>query len=126
MIREKSAEVVVVWTTFPEDSDPSPLAKTLVSECLAACVTTQAGLRSVYRWQDAVEEAVEYQVVIKTTADRVERLEQRVSELHPYDVPEFLVLPLREGSARYIDWVQSATHPGDTTAQAKKAMGRQP
>ena len=82
MIREKGVDVVVVWTTFPGDGDPAPLAQTLVSECLAACVTTQAGLRSVYRWQDAVEEAVEYQLVIKTTADRVERLEQRVSELH--------------------------------------------
>ena len=114
MIREKGADVVVVWTTFPGDGDPAPLAQTLVSECLAACVTTQAGLRSVYRWQDAVEESVEYQVVIKTTADRVERLEQRVSELHPYDVPEFLVLAVKDGSARYIDWVESATHPGDT------------
>ena len=109
MNREQGAEVVVVWTTFPGDGDPATFSQTLVSERLAACVTTQAGLRSVYRWQDDVEVATEYQLIIKTTADRVRELERRVEELHPYQVPEFLILPVKGGSATYLAWVGGST-----------------
>ena len=111
MIRGKSDEVVVVWTTFPGDGDPASFSETLVSERLAACVTIQAGLRSVYRWRDDVEEATEYQLMIKTTADRVEQLERRVGELHPYEIPEFLVLRVAGGSAEYVGWVTASTRP---------------
>ena len=109
MIRAQGAEVVVVWTTFPGESDPTVFSETLVSERLAACVTTQAGLRSVYRWQDNVEVATEYQLTIKTTADRIAELERRVGELHPYEVPEFLVLPVNGGSATYLEWIGAST-----------------
>lgn len=109
MIREQGAEVVVVWTTFPGDSDPAAFSQTLVSERLAACVTTQAGLASVYRWRDNVEAATEYQLTIKTTANRVVELERRVGELHPYDVPEFLVLAVNGGSATYLEWIGAST-----------------
>ena len=100
---------MVVWTTFPGDGDPAAFSQTLVSERLAACVTTQGGLRSVYRWRDGVEAATEYQLTIKTTVDRVVELERRVGELHPYDVPEFLVLPVNGGSATYLEWVGAST-----------------
>ena len=109
MIREQGAEVVVVWTTFPGESDPSAFSQALVSERLAACVTTQAGLGSVYRWQDNVEAVTEYQLTIKTTADRVAELERRVGELHPYEVPEFLVLPVSGGSVTYLEWIGAST-----------------
>ena len=109
MIREQGTEVVIVWTTFPGDGDPAAFSQTLVSERLAACVTTQDGLRSVYRWRDGVEMATEYQVTIKTTVDRVADLERRVGELHPYEVPEFLVLSVNGGSATYLEWVGAST-----------------
>lgn len=111
MIREQEKEVVVVWTTLPSDGDPAGFSQTLVSERLAACVTTQGGLRSVYRWRGGVEAATEYQLTIKTTADRVVELERRVGELHPYDVPEFLVLPVNGGSATFLEWVGASTRP---------------
>jgi periplasmic divalent cation tolerance protein len=109
MIRDEGESVVVVWTTLPANSAPGSFARALVKEGLAACVTTQEGLTSVYRWQDSIEDAVEYQLTIKTTVARVEALERRVAELHPYDVPEFLVSPVLDGSAAYLDWVRSST-----------------
>ena len=109
MIREQETEVVIVWTTFPGDGDPAAFSQTLVSERLAACVTRQGGLQSVYRWRDGVAAATEYQLTIKTTVDRVVELERRVGELHPYDVPEFLILPVTSGSATYLDWVGAST-----------------
>lgn len=109
MIREQGTDVVVVWTTLPDDGDAAGFARTLVTERLAACVTTQSGVRSVYRWQNDIEDGSECQLVIKTTADRVAELQQRVEELHPYEVPEFLVLPVNDGSATYLDWVRRET-----------------
>ena len=109
MIREQGAEVVVVWTTFPGDGDPAAFSQTLVSERLAACVTTQGGLTSVYRWRNDIEAATEYQLTIKTTVDRVAALERRVRELHPYEVPEFLILSVSGGSATYRAWVGAST-----------------
>ena len=109
MIREERSDVVLVWTTLPDDGDGAAFARTLVTERLAACVTTQSGSRSVYRWQNEIEEGSECQLVIKTTADRVAALQQRVEELHPYEVPEFLVLPVNDGSATYLDWVRRET-----------------
>lgn len=109
MIRDEHDAVVVVWTTLPGSSAPGPFARTLVTESLAACVTTQEGLTSIYRWQDAIEEAVEHQLTIKTTVSRLDALERRVAELHPYDVPEFLVSPVLSGSAAYLDWVRTST-----------------
>ncbi len=109
MNREQGAEVVMVWTTFPGDDDPAPFSQTLVSERLAACVATQRGVTSVYRWRDGIEKATEYQLTIKTTVDRVGALERRVGELHPYDVPEFLILPINGGSAAYLEYVEAST-----------------
>ncbi len=109
MIRDEGEAVVMVWTTLPGSSAPSSFARALVTEGLAACVTAQEGLTSVFRWQGAVEEAVEHQLTIKTTAARVDALERRIAELHPYDVPEFLVSPVLSGSAAYLDWVRTST-----------------
>ena len=112
MNRVESEPVVLVWTTLPGDRDPGPIARVLVEERLAACVSTGEGERSVYRWEQAVEEAVEHQLAIKTCADKVDDLRQRLRELHPYDVPEFLVSPPLSGSAAYLDWVRASTRTG--------------
>ena len=111
MNREEGTEVVVVWTTFPGNDDPALFSQTLVSERLAACVTIQRGITSVYRWRNGIEKAVEYQLTIKTTVDRLGDLERRLGELHPYDVPEFLILPIKGGSAMYLEYVASSTQP---------------
>jgi len=68
-------------------------------------------MRSVYRWKNAVERADERQLVIKTTTEQVNALEARLRELHPYDVPEFIVIPIVQGSADYLSWLTENTKP---------------
>ena len=99
------SQIVVVLTTMPDDARTDELARALVHEHLAACVNIHPRMESVYRWQGAVEREAERQLVIKTTADRVDALRQRVHEIHPYKLPEFLVLPVESGSDAYVQWV---------------------
>lgn len=104
-------ECVVLFTTLPADADAATLARALVEERLAACVSTQPAIRSVYRWKGRIVEDAEQQIMIKTTADRVEPLGARLRELHPYEVPELLVLPVTGGGADYLQWVRACTAP---------------
>ena len=97
--------VVVVLTTIGADTDGAELARTLVNERLAACVNVLPPMTSVYRWEGQVQTDREQQLIIKTAARQVPALEARVRELHPYDVPEFLVLPVSDGSKAYVGWV---------------------
>ena len=99
------ADVALVLTTFPADQDPAALARTLVEERLAACVSVLAPMQSIYRWEGKVAQATEHQLIIKTTAARVETLKQRLHDLHPYDVPELLVLTISDGAESYLRWV---------------------
>jgi periplasmic divalent cation tolerance protein len=98
------AGAVVVLTTLGADADAAALARTLVDERLAACVNVLPVMLSVYRWKGAVEQDREQQLVIKTAPDRLPALEARVRELHPYELPEFLVLSA-SGSRAYLDWL---------------------
>jgi periplasmic divalent cation tolerance protein len=100
---------VVVWTTVSADTDWLALASTLVEERLAACVSVMPEMESIYRWQEGVERDRERQVVIKTTADRVPELRARLLALHSYELPEFLVLPIIDGSDDYLAWVGQST-----------------
>lgn len=96
---------MVVWTTWPADGDAGAFAKTLVEERLAACVNVLPPMLSFYRWNGAVETASERQLLIKTTAAHVAALEKRVQALHPYEVPEFVVLDITAGSPAYLSWL---------------------
>lgn len=98
-------EAVLVLTTLPAAHDAAALARTLVGERLAACVNVLPEMRSVYRWQGAVEAEAERQVLIKTSRQRTAALERRLRQLHPYDVPEFIVLEIADGSAAYLRWI---------------------
>ena len=104
-------EIVIVLTTLPADGDAPGFARTLVEERLAACVSFQSVVESVYSWEGRLERNQERQVIIKTTTARVEPLWARVRELHPYDVPEFLVLPVVDGNAAYLQWIRDSTTP---------------
>ena len=96
---------VLVLTTLPLESDAEQFASQLVEEKLAACVNILPAMRSVYRWKGGVERADERQLVIKTTEASVSTLESRICQLHPYDVPEFVVLAIDSGSAAYLSWL---------------------
>ena len=103
------SDYVIVLTTLPVDQDADRFARTLVGEKLAACVNVLPPMRSIYRWQGAIESADERQVAIKTTVARVKALETRLKALHPYEVPEFVVLPIIAGSQQYLSWLSSST-----------------
>lgn len=106
-------DFAIILTTFPADRDHVPFASALVEERLAACVNILPPMSSVYRWEGAVERADERQLVMKTTAGKVDALLRRVAELHPYDVPELLVIPVLGASAAYGTWLtESTTEPG--------------
>ena len=81
------------------------MARSLVEERLAACVNIAPGVESVYRWKDAVETAQEALLVIKTTAAAFGALRERILEIHGYDVPEVLAIPVVEGAAGYLKWL---------------------
>jgi periplasmic divalent cation tolerance protein len=98
-------EIVLALTTLPENFDARELARALVELRVAACVTIVPAVRSVYRWRDDVEDAAEQQLVIKTTADQLDALWAALGPRHPYDVPEFVILPVREGSPDYLRWI---------------------
>src|SRR4029453_5196852 len=102
-------EYVVVLTTLPGDVDGQAFGRTLVGERLPACVNLLPPLDSVYRWEGQIEQESERQVIIKTSRDRVVALWDRVRELHPYEVPEFLVLPIIDGNGAYLKWVGEST-----------------
>lgn len=99
------ADAVVILTTWPAESDPAEMAEALVRERLAACVNIMSPMDSVYRWKGEVERTTERQVVIKTSRARVPDLQARLASLHPYDVPEWLVLPVVHGAEAYLKWI---------------------
>jgi periplasmic divalent cation tolerance protein len=99
------SDVVLVLSTVPDDASAETIARALVEEKLAACVNLFSPMQSVYRWKGAVESAVERQLVIKTTRPMVDALERRLKELHPYELPEFLVIAVEDGSQNYLAWV---------------------
>jgi periplasmic divalent cation tolerance protein len=102
-------DIVIVLTTVADNDQAETLARQIVDERLAACVSVHPAMLSFYRWKGQIERESERQVVIKTTSDRVEALEARLRALHPYDLPEFLVLSVDRGSAAYRDWVVEQT-----------------
>jgi periplasmic divalent cation tolerance protein len=95
----------IVLTTVSSKEEAHRIATALVEERLAACVNIVDGVRSVYRWQGAVESAAEIQLVIKTGVSKLEALQTALQRLHSYEVPEFLVLEVESGSKAYLLWL---------------------
>jgi periplasmic divalent cation tolerance protein len=102
-------DCVVVWTTIGSTADGRGMASILVTERLAACVNVLPEMESFYRWKGRVEDDRERQLVMKTTAARLAALKARVHELHDYEVPEFLVMPIVGGSEGYLNWIREST-----------------
>ena len=99
--------LILILTTMPDDERADGLARTLVEEGLAACVNVHGPMVSTYRWQGRVEVGVERQVVIKTTGARLAALEARLRALHPYDLPEFVVIDAAASDA-YAGWANGS------------------
>ena len=100
---------VIVLTTIASMADGRELASILVTERLAACVNVLAEMDSVYRWKGAVDSERERQLIIKTTAGRLDQLKARLHEIHPYELPEFIIIPVVGGSDQYLSWLRQST-----------------
>jgi periplasmic divalent cation tolerance protein len=98
-------DLVLVLTTMPDDRSTDELARTLVSERLAACVNVHTPMMSTYEWKGKIEREAERQLVIKTSKGRLVDLESRLRDLHPYELPEFIVLSASASEA-YGAWVR--------------------
>ena len=103
-----SMDALVVLVTVPNAESAERLAEALVGERLAACVNVVGGVRSTYRWKGAVERDDELLCLCKTTRAGCERLRARVLELHPYELPEVIALPIAAGHAPYLDWITAS------------------
>ena len=104
-------EVRIGFITAPDAETAARVARALVEERLAACVNLVPGIRSIYRWEGALEEDAEVLLVVKTRADRAADLASRVAQLHPYDLPEVVLLPVVGGSSAYLEWVRAEAAP---------------
>lgn len=102
---------LIVLTTLAADADAAAFATALVEERLAACVNILPEMTSVYRWKGEVARDAERQLLIKTSADRLDALRARIAALHPYEVPELIVLGVQDGSPAYLAWLSESTRP---------------
>ena len=104
-----SARTVVVLVNAASEEQALLIANALVSERLAACANIVSPIRSIYRWKDEVQNDTEHLMIIKTRANLVAKLEQRVKQLHSYEVPEVIALPIVAGAKHYLDWIFEST-----------------
>ena len=104
-----AAGVLVVMVTAPSADKAAEIARALVEERLAACGNVVPQLRSIYRWEGAVQDEAEALLLLKTTRARLEALRARVLSLHPYQVPEVIALPVEGGHAGYLAWIAAGT-----------------
>lgn len=102
------SERLVVLSAVAGAKDAERIARALVERSLAACVNVVPGVMSIYRWKGRVEQEGEFLLVIKTRAERLAALKEALQELHPYDVPEALALPIEDGLAPYLAWLDDA------------------
>jgi periplasmic divalent cation tolerance protein len=96
---------IVVLSTFASAEEARRVARALVEKKLAACVNVISGIRSVYRWEDAIVDEEEVLLVIKSSRTLIQELMDEIERLHSYEVPEVIALPVVDGSERYLAWM---------------------
>ncbi len=101
-----SQQVILALSTLPDEPVAAHIAQTLVAERLATCVNRVPGVRSTYVWNGTVQDEGEVLLIIKSTLAVAPALEQRLKELHPYDLPEFVVISADAGNEQYLDWIR--------------------
>ncbi|HKB77486.1 MAG TPA: divalent-cation tolerance protein CutA [Myxococcales bacterium] len=102
-------DALLVFTTLPSADKAAELAKLVVEERLAACANLLPAIRSIYRWQGKLQDENEVLLLLKTRAEHLERLKLRILELHPYEVPEVLAVPVEAGYQPYLEWLAGET-----------------
>lgn len=106
------SDYIQVVTTTDKEADAQRIARSLVETRLAACVQVFGPVLSTYRWQGAIETNREWQCWAKTRRDLFERIEQAIRQIHPYEVPEILAVPILAGSESYLAWLDAETDHG--------------
>ena len=102
-------EAIIVFTTLPDREQAITLAEALVRQKLAACVTIGAPSTSVYRWRENIEHGSEVLLQAKTRRDRYAALQSAIVELHPYELPEVIAVPVTDGLPEYLAWIDQCT-----------------
>jgi periplasmic divalent cation tolerance protein len=105
-------DALIVLSTCGSGEEAARIARTLVEERTAACVNIVPGIRSIYRWQGAIEEAGEWLLIIKTRRALLDALKTRLAAVHSYETPELLALPVEDGAAGYLAWLTSELAAG--------------
>ena len=103
-----STELQIALCTVPDEKTAGQIADALVSEKLAACINIVPSIMSVYRWNDAIEHDQELLLLIKTSVSVWPLLEARLLELHPYELPEIIAVPIHTGQTDYIKWIKNS------------------
>lgn len=103
---KNNVEILMVFVTVPGLKDGNRISKGILISRLAACVNIIPGVRSMYWWEGKIARANEAMLVVKTTRNQYRRLERKILELHPYEVPEIIAIPLVAGSPQYIEWIK--------------------
>src|SRR5579871_1584054 len=102
----RMTDKIVVFSTCGSEEEAAKVARHLIEARLAACVTVIPGARSFYRWQNAIENAVEYLLIIKSSRPLFERLRAAIEQMHSYEIPEVIALPVVEGAPGYLNWLE--------------------
>jgi periplasmic divalent cation tolerance protein len=102
------SEVLIAFCTFPNAEVAEKVANTVVEQHLAACANILPGIRSVYRWEGKVESADEVLVLFKLAAPRYAEFESKIRSVHPYEVPEIIAVPIKNGLPTYLEWVKES------------------
>ncbi len=103
------SEPLLALSTMPDSDRARELARQLLDERLAACVNLLPGVHSLYRWRGELHEDPEVLMIMKTTRTRFDALRKRLAELHPYEVPELIALPIVDGLSSYLEWMNQCT-----------------
>jgi periplasmic divalent cation tolerance protein len=104
--------MLLVFSTFASEEDAARVTRVLVEERLVACATLLPGTRSIYRWQGAVADERETVALMKTSERGWDALRARLAELHPYEVPECVAVPIAAGAPSYLAWLEQSLAPG--------------
>ena len=104
-----NTETVMLYCTCPDDATAASIATQIVDRGLAGCVNRIPGLTSVYKWHGELKTGTEVLLLIKTAADRTEALTAALLSMHPYELPEIIVVPITGGHQPYLDWVRNCT-----------------
>ncbi len=105
-------QAIVILVTASSEEEARTLARELVGSKLVACAGLLPGVQSLFHWKGKVEEEKEVLLILKSRAELFDRVEQRVRELHSYEVPEIIALPILQGSAPYLAWINEETGDG--------------